>query len=79
MKASTLNLLDQLEEKHDWEQGQVYGGGGTRLSSTDTCRVCGLSRHWFSDRQNSVSDRYSFTDSNGINVTLRDAAVIKCC
>lgn len=57
---------------HDWLEGQVYGGSGTRLSSTDTCRVCGLRRHFFSDSQNGVGREYRFSDGEtGEDLTLR--------
>jgi hypothetical protein len=45
MKDRTRKLLDTIENAHDWEEGQVYSGGGTQLSSTDTCRICGLPAH----------------------------------
>ena len=50
MKESTQKLLDQIDAAHDWAEGQVYGGSGTQLSSTDHCRVCSLRRHYSSDR-----------------------------
>lgn len=80
MTKTTETLLDTIEAAHDWEQGQVYAGGGTRYSSTDKCRTCGLVRRWFDDSQNGVSDRYSFSDFHGeAPLTLRDAASLSPC
>jgi hypothetical protein len=78
MKSKTKQLLDQVFENHDWDLGTCWGGGGTRLSSTDVCRVCGLQRDWFKDSQNGVDDRYSFASPDGQPITLRDAAVLDC-
>lgn len=75
MKDSTKKLLDSVGAAHDWAEGQVYGGGGTRMSSTDTCRVCGLKRHWFVDRQNEVRDQYTFEAIDGTERSL--AAVVE--
>jgi hypothetical protein len=73
MKDTTKKLLDQVEANHDWESGQTYGGSGTQLSRTDTCRVCGLKRHWFSDSQNGVEDHYTFETINGEKMSLKEA------
>ena len=74
MKAATEKMREKLNAGHDWEDGQVYGGGGTRLSSTDVCSVCGLRRHWFSDTQNGVEDHYRYSDAEtGADLTLRQA------
>lgn len=79
MKKSTEKLYGQVKEAHDWNEGQVYGGSGTQLSSTDTCRVCGLRRHYFSDRQNGVDGEYRFSDSeSGEDLTLRQAVARGC-
>jgi hypothetical protein len=74
----TAELLEKVNAAHDWEGGQVYGGSGTQLSSTDTCRVCGLERQRFSDSQNGVDVRFTFQDSKGTKLTLREAAELKC-
>lgn len=79
MKEQTKELLDKVDEAHDWAEGRTYGGSGTQLSSTDTCRICGLRRHWFSDRQNGVDGEYRFSDSEtGEDLTLRQAAARGC-
>ena len=79
MKDTTKKLLDRVDANHDWDQGQPWSTGGTTLSLIDTCRVCGLHRNWFSDRQHEISDRYTFSTSDGVAVTLRSAAEIECC
>lgn len=78
MKETTEKLLKELGEAHDWEEGQVYGGGGTRYSSTDRCRACGMERKWFSDSQNGVADHYTFLLVGGDALSLR-AAVTRGC
>ena len=78
MKKRTQELLDKINEAHDWQEGQTHGGSGTQLSSTDRCRVCGLARRWFSDRQNGVDGEYTFADSRGNTLTLREAADWTC-
>lgn len=79
MKVKTLELLDQISEAHDWSEGQVYGGSGTKLSSTDTCRICSLRRHWSSDRQNGNDGEYRFSDGEtGQDLSLRQAAGRQC-
>jgi hypothetical protein len=74
MRAKTKELLAFVDREHDWDEGEVHGGSGTRLSSTDSCRVCGLVRRWFSDAQNGVSGRYTFDD-----YSLEEASHIRCC
>lgn len=79
MKETTRKLLAQIDEAHDWAEGQIRGGSGLQLSQTDTCRVCSLRRHWFSDRQNGIEDQYRFSDGeNGEDLSLRQAAVRGC-
>lgn len=79
MKAKTEELLNQIDEAHDWNEGQVMGGGGTRLSSTDMCRICSLRRHYFSDHQNGVKPEYRFSDGvTGNDLSLRQAAARGC-
>lgn len=74
MKATTKNLLDTIEEQHDWQDGQVYGGGGTIYKSTDTCVVCSLRRHYLSDSQNGIDPNYRFSDGEtGEDLSLRQA------
>jgi hypothetical protein len=78
MKDRTRKLLDTIENAHDWEEGQVYSGGGTQLSSTDTCRICGMTRRYFSDHQNGVYGRYTFATHDGRELTLKEAAELEC-
>ena len=78
MKDSTKKLLEEVQEAHDWSNGQVYGGGGTRYSSTDTCQACGMTRRWFTDSQNGVSDTYTFALQSGESISLRSAADLGC-
>ncbi len=74
MKESTQKILDQIDEAHDWQDGQVYGSGGTRLSSTDTCLVCSLRRHWLSDSQNNIEGHHRFSDGEtGDDLSMRQA------
>lgn len=79
MKETTKKLLAQIEESHDWANGQVYGRGGTSLTSTDTCRVCSLRRHWLDDTQNGIHDSYRFSDGEtNADLSLRQAVVRGC-
>ncbi len=71
-------LIEQVDEAHDWEYGQAYGHGGTAYSCTDTCRICGLNRKYFSDGQNGVRACYTFETMDGEDVVLRDAAELEC-
>ena len=79
MKESTRKLLDQIDAAHDWQDGQTWGGGGTQLSRTDTCLVCSLRRHWFSDRQNGIAANYRYSDGEtGDDLSLRQALARNC-
>lgn len=79
MKDTTKALLEQIEEAHDWQEGQMYSGGGTIFKSTDVCRVCSLRRHYFSDSQNGVSGSYRFSDGEtGEDLSLRQAVARGC-
>lgn len=79
MKDTTKELLSKIDSAHDWQNGQVRGGGGTRYSSTDTCVVCSLRRHYFSDSQNGVSPTYRFSDGEtGEDLSLRQAIARGC-
>ena len=78
MKKTTESLLAAVEEAHDWSEGQVYGGGGTRYSSLDTCQACGMERRWFVDRQNGVGDTYTFANVTGESLSLRAAVACGC-
>jgi hypothetical protein len=79
MKESTRKLIDQIDADHDWQNGQTYGGSGTQLSQTDTCRVCSLRRHWFSDSQNGIEDSYRWSDGEtDEDLSLRQAAARGC-
>ena len=79
MNKVTERLLDQVDAAHDWDLGQVWSGGGTQMSRTDHCRVCGLSRSWMTDPQNGVEDRFSFKESDELPLPLRDAAALQPC
>ncbi len=78
MKKRTEELLKKVDEAHDWDHDQTYGGSGTRLSQTATCRVCGLIREWSSDTQNGNDGRYTFTSASGISLSLRNVAALPC-
>ena len=79
MKKTTKKMLEDIDAAHDWLEGPVHAGSGTRLSSTDTCRVCGLRRHFFCDRQNEIGREYRFSDSEtGEDLTLRQALARGC-
>jgi hypothetical protein len=79
MKESTQKLIDQIDAAHDWINGQVWGGGGTRYSSTDTCQVCSMRRHYFSDSQNGVPGNYRYSDGEtGADLSLRQAVARGC-
>lgn len=79
MKTRTKELLDKIDAAHDWNDGQVRGGSGDVLTSTDTCRICGLERDWNSgSRQNDINPSTSFRTARGEDITLRDAAGLEC-
>ena len=80
MKETTRALLDQIDQAHDWAEGQVWSGGGTKMSQTDTCRVCGLRRHSHTDPQNGVDEwEYRFSDGESdADLSLRQAAARTC-
>ena len=79
MKESTKKLMVQVGKEHDWSEGQVYSHGGTHMTSTDTCRACGLRRHWTIDPQNGNDGEYRFSDSEtGEDLTLRQAVARGC-
>ena len=78
MKQTTKALLAEVEEAHDWSEGQVYGGGGTRYSSLDTCQACGMTRRWFTDSQNGVGATYTFATARGEDLSLRAAVALGC-
>lgn len=65
MHKKTKDLLDRIDKQHDWQKGQTHSSGGTRYTSTDTCRICGLERECFSDKQNGVDEEYTFTNRQG--------------
>ncbi len=77
MKDSTRKLLETVQDAHDWSEGQMYGGGGTQMRSTDTCRACSLQMHYFSDSQNGVDGEYTFT-AGGDGISLRQAVERGC-
>jgi hypothetical protein len=79
MKDSTQKLLDQIDKAHDWAEGQVFGGSGTQLSSTDNCRVCMLRRHYHSDTQNGIEGEYRFSDGEtNEDLSVRQAVARGC-
>ena len=79
MKDTTRKMLEQIEEAHDWLEGQVYSNGGTSLRSTDRCQACGLRRHYHSDTQNNVPANYRFSDGEtGEDLTIRQALARGC-
>ena len=77
MKQSTKDLIESVLEKHDWRQGQARGHGGTAISQTDTCRVCGLKAYWFAERQNEVEGSYTFILDDE-EISLRAASELDC-
>jgi len=77
-KEITEKLLEKVDKMHDWREGQTRSGGGTYLYRIDVCRICGLERHWESDRQNGIDSEYTFIDEHGLPLTLREAAAREC-
>lgn len=61
MKERTKELLEKVDEEHDWIEGQASSNGGTEIHSTDVCQVCGLRRHFKSDTQNGIEGYYRFS------------------
>ena len=70
-------LEAEISTAHDWLEGQTYGGSGTQLSSTDTCRICGLVRQYFSDSQNEVEPHNTYS-VEGETLTVSQAAKRGC-
>lgn len=73
MKERTKELLDKVDEAHDWIEGQTYSGGGTEYHSTDECQVCGLRRHYQSDEQNGIEPHYRFSTAANGDLSLLEA------
>ena len=61
MKERTKELLEKVDKEHDWIVGHAFSDGGTEIHSTDICQVCGLRRHYKSDRQNGIPGHYRFS------------------
>ena len=74
MDTRTLELLEVIDDAHDWSEGQCYSYGGTAYNQEDRCRRCGMRRVWESDRQNGVEDETTFFDIDGNEVTLYAAS-----
>jgi hypothetical protein len=77
MKERTKQLLDQLEQAHDWEC--ETRGAGARLVHRSTCRVCGFTRTRTIDPNNGNHESYTFATFHGEAVTLAEAAAVVCC
>lgn len=71
-------LLNQIEENHDWLEGRVWGHGGTAYSQNDICQLCGLNRRWAKDSQNGVPSHYTFSTRDGEVLTIGEASVKEC-
>lgn len=79
MKARTREMLDEIDDAHDWAIGRTYSNGGTELHETDECRVCALRRHFTSDKQNGNDGEYRFSDGETKeDLSLRQAFARKC-
>lgn len=77
MKAETREMLAQVEKAHDWLEGEIHAGNGTETFSTDICRACSLRRHYFNDRNQGATFRFS----DGVtkkDVSLRQAVLKGC-
>lgn len=78
MRESTQKLLDQIDEAHDWDDGQPYGGhGDVNVHGTDVCRVCSLRRHWTSYYRKPNEYRFSDGETDQ-DLSLRQAAARQC-
>ena len=71
MKDRTERKLARVAEGHDWDEHGVRARGGTAMDERSVCRYCGLERLWFTDPQNGVDNRYTFT-RDGAEVPLVD-------
>lgn len=79
MKPRTKEMLNEIDEKHDWMIGSTYSGIGGELYRTDKCRICAMKRKWRTDRQNGIEDEYTFIDGRiDVEVPLQYAVVRKC-
>ena len=79
MKARTREMLNELDEKHDWMIGSPCFGIGAELYRIDKCRVCAMKRKWRTDRQNGIEDEYTFIDGlTGDEISLGQAVARKC-
>ena len=79
MKPRTKEMLNEIDEKHDWMIGNTYTDGGLAMHSTDKCRVCAMKREWRTDRQNGIEDEYTFIDGlTGKEISLGQAVARKC-
>ena len=67
----------KIEKTHAMKPGPVYQWEACGISSTDTCAICGFSHSYGRNGQNTGSyDRYQ--DSKGNDLTLAEAARLKC-
>jgi hypothetical protein len=60
MKPRTQELFERTEANHDFLMGQPFSHGGTKMSRTDTCQVCGLARIYLTDPQNGIEEQYRY-------------------
>ena len=69
--SRTTDLMDQIKDAHEFEDGQAYSWEACGVHGTDKCPICGLEWHWARGGQNSP-DSDSF-ERNGSPVCMADA------
>jgi hypothetical protein len=77
-KSRKQQLIDLINEKHEMEStGQDSQWEACGVSGTERCEICGLTRKWYRNGQNSP-DRDDWSDFHGREMSLAEAARILC-
>lgn len=74
MKARTKELIEKIENIHDFTDGQAWSQGGTTLTIKSCCRRCGITMRLFRDPQNDIADDYTFAALDGTAISMHEAA-----
>ena len=78
MKQRTAELMDKLDEEHDFVEISSSGMPPTLYKATKQCRVCGLTVSFVENRQNDVPRRYTYKLIDGTEISLADAVQRGC-
>lgn len=76
--SRATDLIEAIREEHEWDEGQVMGGSGAGISSTDRCPICGLVYRRYRDPSGQTPDSDDFCDEQGNRLTLAAAKARGC-